>query len=177
MKPRSLVLIAFTALLAGCAVLSTRSASAPPPRYVVSELGAVGDGTTVNTKALQSAIDRCAADGGGVVVIPKGTFLSGALYFKQGVNLLVEKDAVLKSTATMADFPPIYTRWEGIERYWTSAFLNFVGVKIPGASPGAFTETIPSPSVLCATPDNSPRRPAARHMPRSHFRCRAALPC
>ena len=103
--------------------------AAEPKRYVVSELGAVGDGTTVNTKALQAAIDHCAADGGGVIVIPKGTFLSGALYFKPGVNLLVEKDAVLKSTIAREDFPPIYTSWEGIERYWTSAFLNFVGMK------------------------------------------------
>ena len=103
--------------------------AAEPKRYVISELGAVGDGTTVNTKAIQTVIDRCATDGGGVVVVPKGTFLSGALYFKQGVNLRIEKDAVLKSTTAMADFPPIYTRWEGIERYWTSAFLNFVGLK------------------------------------------------
>jgi hypothetical protein len=97
-------------------------------RYVISDLGAVGDGKTVNTQAIQAAIDQCAAAGGGVLVVPKGTFLSGALYFKQGVNLLVEKDGILKSTSTMADFRPIYTRWEGIERYWTSAFLNFISM-------------------------------------------------
>ncbi len=98
-------------------------------RWVVTDHGAVADGTTVNTPALQAAIDACAKAGGGTLVIPKGTFLSGALYFKQGVNLLVEKDAVLKSTTKIEDFRPIYTRWEGIERYWTSAFLNFVGMK------------------------------------------------
>ena len=98
-------------------------------RFVVTGHGAVGDATTVNTTALQAAIDACAKAGGGTLVIPEGTFLSGALYFKQGVNLLVEKDAVLKSTIAREDFPPIYTRWEGIERYWTSAFLNFVGMK------------------------------------------------
>ena len=107
------------------------AASAPPPgkRYVVTDHGAVGDGTTVNTKALQAVIDRCAADGGGIIVVPPGTFLSGALFFKPGVDLLVEKDAVLKSTIVLAQFPPVYTRWEGIERYWTAAFLNFVGLK------------------------------------------------
>ena len=98
-------------------------------RYVVSDLGAVGDGATVNTKAIQGVIDDCAAKGGGVVVIPKGTFLSGALFFKQGVNLLVEEDAILKSTTDTAEFPAIYTRWEGIERYWTCGFLNFIGMK------------------------------------------------
>jgi polygalacturonase len=120
---------------------------------VISEHGAVGDGTTVNTKAIQGAIDACAAAGGGVIVVPKGVFVSGALFFKQGVNLEVDKDAVLKSTTSMADFPPVYTSWEGIERYWTSAFLNFVGMKdvvvsgegtidgsglgFPGQGPGA----------------------------------------
>ena len=127
MKKVLFSLTLLTALVAGC--MSLQDTQRPTTRYVVSELGAVGDGQTVNTKAIQAAIDQCAAVGGGVIVIPKGTFLSGALYFKQGVNLLVEKDAVLKSTITIADFPPIYTRWEGIERYWTSAFLNFVGMR------------------------------------------------
>lgn len=98
-------------------------------RFVISEHGAMGDGATVNTKALQSLIDRVAKEGGGGIVVPQGVFLSGALFFKQGVHLRVEKDAVLKSTIAIADFPPIYTRWEGIERYWTAAFLNFIGMR------------------------------------------------
>ena len=105
------------------------STAAPKTRYVISERGAVGDGATVNTRAIQSAIDACSKAGGGVLVVPRGVFLSGALYFRPGVDLLVEKDGVLKSTTSMVDFPPIYTRWEGIERYWTSAFLNFVGMR------------------------------------------------
>jgi exo-poly-alpha-galacturonosidase len=113
-------------LLLASAPLST---AAPKTRYVISERGAVGDGATVNTRAIQSAIDACSKAGGGVLVVPRGVFLSGALYFRPGVDLLVEKDGVLKSTTSMVDFPPIYTRWEGIERYWTSAFLNFVGMR------------------------------------------------
>ena len=127
MKIRPLV-FALSCLLAAPVFAADTPTPSPQKRYVISDLGAVADGTTVNTKAIQAAIDRCAAEGGGVIVVPKGTFLSGALYFKQGVNLIIEKDAVLKSTTSMADFPPIYTRWEGIERYWTSAFLNFVGM-------------------------------------------------
>ena len=133
MKFSAFVVLLSVAAFAGNASLSfAASAPTPPPQrahILVTDLGAVGDGHTVNTRMLQTAIDRCAAGGGGVVVIPAGTFLSGALYFKQGVDLLIEKDGVLKSTTAMADFPPIYTRWEGIERYWTSAFLNFVGLK------------------------------------------------
>ncbi|HVT82371.1 MAG TPA: glycosyl hydrolase family 28-related protein, partial [Phycisphaerae bacterium] len=118
MKKLPFLLALLALALAGCTL--TNDSPAASKRYVVSELGAVGDGQTVNTRAIQAAIDQCAAAGGGVIVIPKGTFLSGALYFKQGVDLLVEKDGVLKSTTQIADFPPIYTRWEGIERYWTS---------------------------------------------------------
>lgn len=98
-------------------------------RVLVTDRAAIGDGTTVNTQALQGAIDRLASEGGGTLVVPKGVFLSGALFFKQGVNLQLEQGAVLKSTTDINDFPGIYTRWEGIERYWTAAFLNFVGVK------------------------------------------------
>jgi polygalacturonase len=101
---------------------------ADPVRFDISEHGAVGDGTTVNTTAIQAAIDACSAAGGGVLVVPQGVFLSGALYFKPGVDLEVDKGGVLKSTTRMADFPPIYTSWEGVERYWTSAFLNFIGM-------------------------------------------------
>ena len=121
-------------LLAGLGLASAFLAScASRPRVairsVITEHGAVGDGTTVNTRAIQGAIDACAAAGGGVLVVPPGVFVSGALYFRQGVDLEVQKGAVLKSTATLADFPPIYTSWEGTERYWTSAFLNFVGLR------------------------------------------------
>ena len=116
-------------LLAAAFLTSCVSGDRPPARYVISEHGAVGDGATVNTRAIQGAIDACAAGGGGVIVVPKGVFVSGALFFKQGVNLELDKDGVLKSTTAMADFPPVYTSWEGVERYWTAAFLNFMGVK------------------------------------------------
>jgi exo-poly-alpha-galacturonosidase len=121
--------VPFVALLLAAAFFSACGASSrAAAQYVITKQGAVGDGATVNTKAIQDAIDACAAAGGGVIVVPKGIFLSGALYFKPGVNLQLEKEAVLKSTTTMADFPPLYTNWEGVERYWTSAFLNFIGV-------------------------------------------------
>jgi polygalacturonase len=125
LRVRFCFVIAFATLFAA----AVAAAGVRDTRYVVTDHGAIGDGTTVNTQALQAVIDRCAAEGGGVIVVPAGTFLSGALFFKPGVDLLVEKDAVLKSTIVLADFPPVYTRWEGIERYWTAAFLNFVGLK------------------------------------------------
>ncbi len=99
-----------------------------PQRFVISDFGAVADGKTVNTKAIQSAIDKCAAAGGGVVVVPKGIFLSGAIFLKQGANLCVEQDGVLKGTTNIDDYPQIQTRWEGVEEQWTSAFVNAEGL-------------------------------------------------
>ena len=121
--------IALLALAAPLAMTLTARAAATrlmlPKRYLITDFGAVTNLQTVNTKAIQSAIDRCAGGGGGIVVVPKGIFMSGALFFKPGVNLLMEKDAVLKGTTNLDDYPQIFTRWEGVERTWTSAFLNF----------------------------------------------------
>src|ERR1700689_1373400 len=108
--------------------LAAQTGGKPPTRFVISDLGAVADAATVSTRAIQAAIDKCAAAGGGVVVVPKGTFLSGAIFLKQGANLYVEKDGVLKGTTNIDDYPVINTRWEGTEEPWTSAFVNAEGL-------------------------------------------------
>jgi polygalacturonase len=98
-------------------------------RCLITDSGAVGDGTTVNTKAIQAAIDKCAtAKGGGTVVVPKGTFRSGSIFLEQGVNLLVEKDGVLKGTTNPDDYPQIKSRWEGTEETYTASLVNAEGV-------------------------------------------------
>jgi len=85
--------IFYAFLLAAYAAAQTGGKA--PARFVITDFGAIADAKTVNTKAIQSAIDKCAASGGGVVVVPKGTFVSGAIFLKQGANLYVEKDGVL----------------------------------------------------------------------------------
>jgi polygalacturonase len=80
-------------------------------------------------------IDKVAKEGGGTVVVPEGTFITGALFFKQGVNLYIEKGGTLKGSIEQSDYPQVKTRWEGIEREWTSALLNFTdmnGVDVSG---------------------------------------------
>jgi polygalacturonase len=118
--------IVFAIVLAASAAAQT--GGKPPKRFVISDFGAVPDARTVNTKAIQAAIDKCADSGGGVVVVPKGTFVSGAIFLKQGANLYVEKDGVLKGTTNIDDYPVINTRWEGVEEPWTSAFVNAEGL-------------------------------------------------
>jgi len=61
--------------------------------YNILDYGAKDDSVTINTKAIQSAIDACTT--GGTVYIPAGTFISGALYLKSNMTLYIEKDGVL----------------------------------------------------------------------------------
>ena len=68
--------------------------------------GAVADGKTVNTKAIQTTIDNCAAKGGGTVVIPAGTFISGTLHLRSNINLYLESGAILKGSANVNDYEP-----------------------------------------------------------------------
>lgn len=95
-----------------------------PKHYLITEFGAKGDSITINTKAIQDCIDKCSADGGGTVIIPKGIFISGAVFLKNKVNLLVEKGGKLKGSINPDDYPQIKTRWEGEERLWTAALIN-----------------------------------------------------
>ena len=128
--------ISSTILLAALAFVGTPAARSVAKRYVITGAGAVGDGQTLNTSAIQALIDKVAQQGGGILVVPKGTFITGALFFKQGVNLFIEKDAILKGSVNPQDYPQVHTRWEGVEREWTSALLNFTdmtGVELSGA--------------------------------------------
>ena len=102
--------------------------ASPPTKAVERSIlddGAIpGDGT-VNTKAIQATIDRLAHRGGGTVVIPRGVFVTGALFFKPGVNLRLEKEAVLKCSTDMQHFPAGRARIEGhFEDDFTPALIN-----------------------------------------------------
>lgn len=76
--------------------------------YNVCDFGAVGDGKTKNTNAIQAAIDACAKDGGGVVQIPKGVFLSGTIELKSNVELNLLSDAILYSSACKEDYKQVH---------------------------------------------------------------------
>ncbi len=92
--------------------------------YLVTNYGAVGDGKTVNTKAIQKAIDECSVKGGGVVEVPEGIFVSGSIFFKQGVNMVIDAKGILKGSLNPDDYPQIQSSFEGIDRLWTAAFIN-----------------------------------------------------
>ena len=97
-------------------------------RYVITDYGVKRDSNLVQTEQIQAVIDRAAKDGGGVVVIPEGVYLSGSLFFKQGVNLLVEEQGVLKGSDRIRDFKLVTTRMEGQTLKYFAALVNADGV-------------------------------------------------
>ena len=88
----------------------------PAKDFNITDYGAVGDGKTNCTQAINKAISAANKAGGGRVVVPPGTFLTGAIYLKSNVNLYISKDAVVKfSTDPNQYLPAVFTRWEGVE--------------------------------------------------------------
>jgi polygalacturonase len=73
--------------------------------FDVREYGAVCNGTTLNTKAIQAAIDACAENGGGRVLFSEGVYMTGTIVLKSNVNLHIEANAVLLGSPDCADYP------------------------------------------------------------------------
>jgi polygalacturonase len=96
------------------AILASTASPAIPSR-TFPLAGARGDGAGDDTLALQRAIDGCHASGGGHVVVPSGVFLTGALRMRSRVDLNLSAGATLLFSADSARFPPVRTRYEGLE--------------------------------------------------------------
>jgi len=77
----------------------------PMQVWDVRDYGALGDGKTMNTVALQAAIDACSQGGGGSVFFPKGSFLSGTIVLKDNVTLYFAPEATLLGSPNAVDYP------------------------------------------------------------------------
>lgn len=97
--------------------------------YQVTDYGAIADGTTLNTEAIQKAIDACAEAKGGIVTFLSGRYLTGSIYLKEGVHLIVPKGVTLLGSTEINNYPDIDTRVAGIEMVWPSALINVLGQK------------------------------------------------
>lgn len=86
--------------------------------------GAVGDGATLATAAIQRAIDACAAAGGGLVSLSPGEYLSGALFVKSHVHLRIDKGATLLGVRDDSAYGVQPTRVAGIEMPWPAGLVN-----------------------------------------------------
>ncbi len=97
-------------------------------KYVITEHGVRNDSTVIQTEQIQAVIDKAAAAGGGVIVIPKGTFLSGSIFFRQGTHLYLEDGARLKGSDRIRNFRLQTTRMEGQTLKYFSALVNADGL-------------------------------------------------
>lgn len=96
--------------------------------YRLTDYGVFASDSKVQTLALQSIIDKAFEQGGGVVIVPQGTFLTGSLFFKQGVNLYLEEGAILKGSDDISDFALLTTRIEGQTVKYFAALINADGL-------------------------------------------------
>lgn len=92
-------------------------------KYRITDYGVVNDGR-IHTKELQSLIDKIASEGGGVVVVPEGVYMTGAVFFKQGVHLHIMQGGVLMGSNDCSDYPILTTRIEGETCKYYSAMIN-----------------------------------------------------
>ncbi len=92
-------------------------------QYLLTDYGVKDDGK-IYTAEIQALIDRICTEGGGVLVIPKGTYMSGAIFFKPGVNLWLEEGATLKGSDNIVDYPVMDTRIEGEWCKYFPALVN-----------------------------------------------------
>ncbi|HTN21423.1 MAG TPA: glycoside hydrolase family 28 protein [Pelobium sp.] len=84
--------------------------------FNITDYGAGADSTKLVTDAFAKAIKACNESGGGRVIVPKGTFLTGAIHLKSNVNLHLEDGAKIRFSRNPDDFlPVVFTRWEGVE--------------------------------------------------------------
>jgi polygalacturonase len=97
-------------------------------QMVITNYGAVNDSLILQTASIQRAIDEASKNGGGVVVIPKGTFLSGALFFKPNTHLYIAEGGKLKGSDNIADYKIMPSRMEGQNLDYFPALVNAYGV-------------------------------------------------
>lgn len=93
-------------------------------KYVLTDYQVVNDSTLLQTKQIQAIIDMAAQRGGGVIIIPKGTYLSGSLFFKPKTHLHLEEGAVLKGSDDISHFSIVKTRIEGQSLKYFAALVN-----------------------------------------------------
>jgi hypothetical protein len=134
----------FTALL--LAPLAALHA-AEPKVFDITAYGAKSDGQTLNTAAIQKAIDACHASGGGTVLVPRGVFVSGSLRLKSKVTLRLERDAILRGSPDIADYTveTAELHWGGFWKFAASQWRQClvyaedaeeIGIEGPGTIDG-----------------------------------------
>jgi hypothetical protein len=112
----------------GFILLPSLAAAQPRPRreFPVNKFGALGDGRTPDTEPIQKAIDTCTAQGGGIVRLPVGQYLSGSLLLKNNVTLHLDAGAVLLGSTDPGDYRSVDPFSEGTGHELGYAFVSAV---------------------------------------------------
>lgn len=106
--------------------------------YNIVDFGAKGDGITDNTQFINRTIEACSLRGGGTVIIPEGTFLTGSILLKSKVNLFLESNAVVKGINNLEKYRSISdlnqdeAYYKVKPRNWNKALL--LGDQVEGVS-------------------------------------------
>jgi polygalacturonase len=88
-----------------CFGLVARAQAVTSQTFTIVDFGAKADGHTVCTVAIQKTIDQCSVQGGGVVLVPAGTFITGSIKLKNNVTLHLQHQAVLQASTDSVDYP------------------------------------------------------------------------
>ncbi|BAV04523.1 Pectate lyase superfamily protein [Filimonas lacunae] len=104
--------------------------------FNITRYGAKPDGVTLNTQAINGAIDACSKKGGGVVVVPGGFWLTGPIVLKNNVNLHLQANALVQFTKDFSQYPLVKGNWEGLDQMRNQSPLsadNQQNIAITGA--------------------------------------------
>ena len=127
--------------LASILFLLSTLCAAPGKTVDVTKTGVVGDGVTINTAAIQKAIDDCSAKGGGTILFPAGRYVTGTIQLKDGITLRLGKDAVLLGNTNAADYRNVDPFIDGVGAEMGYALVvgvgaNHVGIEGAGTIDG-----------------------------------------
>ena len=75
--------------------------------FDITNHGAVGNGSTLNTQAIQAAVDSCYSAGGGIVLIPAGNFLTATVFLKSNVTIQIDSGATITGSSSTSDYPDV----------------------------------------------------------------------
>lgn len=106
-----------------------------PPFVNILDFGAVGDGITLSTSALQAALDAAEKRGGGTVYFPPGKYLTGTLQLHSNLTLYLDAGAVLFGSQSTGDYPVLDGRWEGLNQKTHAPLIsghNLTNIAITG---------------------------------------------
>jgi polygalacturonase len=128
MRPACFITIVFAAVLAGCTSVPHKEKAL----FDVRDFGAVGDGTAKDTVAFQKALDACAVNGGGEVLVPAGKYLIGSVQLGNRTMLRLATDSVILGSGDANNYPMMDILWEGRWQQGRRALIHSANVDHTG---------------------------------------------